>query len=678
MTDRIVIYRLIGNSLPPRHSAEHTAEALRFILANEPALPQAEKRWILNRIADPEAEAACIGLLEDARITYHRIPFDPERYARAFLDASGMPAVLNPFAAKENYQTSFAEKGWAEEWMLRHKSFAAINLNATRNFAIEQGKSRARWILPLDGSCFFTAAAWEDVRRGLTAATKEKYAIIPLVRVADNAGFLDAGFVPSAFHEPQIAFRNDAPDRFDERLRYGSLNKSELLVRLGVPGEWHNWRRPPWERDERLKAREPGNFIQCGWVARLAAGAADAVEVRESSRWEARFEGLWRFTKRLDKDIVEREYRRGGACCYRLEGEDAAGGPAPDMARLAACADGLCGQPLVTILDKTGLPPSGDKQDYFSPAPYDPGSAEQLVLKEGGRRQDAAPESAEPGADDRTALEACLRSFVVLSLAGMATGNDRYVKRAARIIDAWFADPKTRMNPHLKYAHWLPHSPESANFSGVLDFRDIWVVPGLLNALAKRALIAEDTYLAAKSWFAELLEYLLKSNQGKTAYSQPNNVGTWTHLILAAAAAFTDHLAGAADLLNAAPLRLVAQLGPLGMPHQELRRSRPLHYALFNLSAWTALATLGRSLGVDLWRYRGANGQSICSMAAFLSGNKRLFDEYAQAPDLYDSWIDGFVSIAPEHAQDRGSLDFSSPKPEPAWRDESGPGFPPL
>jgi hypothetical protein len=52
---KFVIYRIIGNTLPPRHGPGDTCNNLKFVLENEPDLPSCEKRWVLNRLFDPGA-----------------------------------------------------------------------------------------------------------------------------------------------------------------------------------------------------------------------------------------------------------------------------------------------------------------------------------------------------------------------------------------------------------------------------------------------------------------------------------------------------------------------------------------------------------------------------------------------------------------------------------------------
>jgi len=80
--DTFVLYRILGNDLYPRHKKGQTRENLQFALETEPQFEKCEKRWIVNRIIDKEAEHAVIELLlrhnqqfiADRRITYFRMP----------------------------------------------------------------------------------------------------------------------------------------------------------------------------------------------------------------------------------------------------------------------------------------------------------------------------------------------------------------------------------------------------------------------------------------------------------------------------------------------------------------------------------------------------------------------------------------------------------------------------
>src|SRR5690606_385537 len=80
--DTFVLYRIIGNDLPPRHRVGQSIDNLRFILDHEPELPGCEKRFVVNRIVDPAAEKEIIGLLEERGMPYLHIPFVPDEYRK--------------------------------------------------------------------------------------------------------------------------------------------------------------------------------------------------------------------------------------------------------------------------------------------------------------------------------------------------------------------------------------------------------------------------------------------------------------------------------------------------------------------------------------------------------------------------------------------------------------------
>jgi len=57
--------------------------------------------------------------------------------------------------------------------------------------------------------------------------------------------------------------------------------------------------------------------------------------------------------------------------------------------------------------------------------------------------------------------------------------------------------------------------------------------------------------------------------------------------------------------------RIAMQIRRDGSQPLELARTRPLHYSLFNLDAFTQLAEMGRHIGVDLWHYVPPSGGGI-------------------------------------------------------------------
>ena len=80
--DGIILYRVLGNDLPPRHKAGQILQNVRFILNNEPKFPNTRKVWLLNRIVDEDYEKALIQLLDSYEQEYLRIPFEISEYQK--------------------------------------------------------------------------------------------------------------------------------------------------------------------------------------------------------------------------------------------------------------------------------------------------------------------------------------------------------------------------------------------------------------------------------------------------------------------------------------------------------------------------------------------------------------------------------------------------------------------
>ena len=675
MDPKFVIYRIIGNSLPPRHGPEDTYSNLQFALENEPDLPSCDKRWLLNRLVDPEVEAKCIKLISARGQKYHTIQLDEESYKKAFLDASGMPKSLNPFAQAG----SKADKdllAQSTEWIFRHKSLAAINLNNARNTAIELGRKDALWTLPLDGWCYFTAEGWDGFTENAVRNKEALYGAIPLVRLKDNVQLSTLTAPPELTGEPQLAFRRDAPDRFYERLRYGNQNKSELLVRLGVPGVWEKWRLAFWDTTPQLDVIAPNRFFIGGWVYRLESGASDKVETNDANRFAARFEGVRRFVQQLDAALMQKSHTENRGHDYCVLNPGSAHSYPSEAQALLGLAEAVVEMPIRTVLDKAEMPASGNKKDYFSLPRYAHGIGGKNVHID-GRSAEAAIIGSEAGySHDRAAWHECFAHASILAVSGVLCQRKDFLGRSAEILTKWFVDPGTSMTASAQFAQWNPGSPATANFAGLIDFRYLWTLPYLSRTLLANGALPELQFEAIKQWAASFLGYLMENSQGQRAIMADNNIGTWTHLLVVSLSLFTGNFATVSAQINSATLRLVAQCDVIGTQSAELSRTRPLHYSLFNLTAWTLLAGLSRSAGFDLWNYRGAEGQSICRMLHFIQHNMAHFQEYQDQPAKYVDWLDALLLLTPLTAVDRSLLKQRDPDADRAWADDPDLGLP--
>src|SRR5690606_19583663 len=127
------------------------------------------------------------------------------------------------------------------------------------------------------------------------------------------------------------------------------------------------------------------------------------------------------------------------------------------LAELEKNAKKCLGNPLYSVIDKTTLPPSGNKQDYWHPAPYfwpNPKTRDGLpyVRRDGERVPGTRMYEPESVKYDRTAIQRVFDETTTLALAGHIFAQPAYTEKAAKLIRQWFINEETAMNPHLTYS----------------------------------------------------------------------------------------------------------------------------------------------------------------------------------------------------------------------------------
>ncbi|HEV3173806.1 MAG TPA: alginate lyase family protein [Actinocrinis sp.] len=309
---------------------------------------------------------------------------------------------------------------------------------------------------------------------------------------------------------------------------------------------------------------------------------------------------------------VTRELVRAGVPSLRQE-----------LSTLTAQADGYLTQGPWSVMDKPQLPPSGDKHDYLSQAPYwwptQPKTASNpwgcpYIQKDGITNPDInlITDHAERGA--------MFNAVYTLTLAWYYTGNSAYAERAALDLRTWFIDPATRMNPSLNFTQFVP-CLVSGRGIGIIDFSqqftDIIDATAILDTGAPSW--TADDHAAMQSWYSQFLTWLQTSSNGASEAAQTNNHGSFFDMQEAALALATGQPDLARTIVTTAETkRLDVQLAGDGTQPLEITRTRSWHYSIFNLLALTRLAMIGQHVGVDLWHYTTPSGGSILKSIDYL------------------------------------------------------------
>jgi hypothetical protein len=282
----------------------------------------------------------------------------------------------------------------------------------------------------------------------------------------------------------------------------------------------------------------------------------------------------------------------------------------PAVAALRQAAEAALTAGPFSVMDKALTPPSGDKHDYLSHAPYwwpDPQQPDgRPYLRRDGELN---PQSRE--GTDREPLHAMAEAVDTLALAYFFTEHAPYAAHAARLLRTWFLDPATRMHPHLTYGQGIPGHIDGRGI-GIIDTVVLPRVCDAVGLLAGSAAWSADDQRGMEDWFAAYLNWLRTSSHGMDEARQHNNHGTWYDAQVACYALFTGQPDVARATLEAVTARRIAtQIAPDGRQPDELARTRPLSYSRFNLQAYCTLAALGRHIGIDLWHARTDDGRGI-------------------------------------------------------------------
>lgn len=581
--DTFVFYRIIGNDLPPRHKRGQAIANLRFILEHEPALAGCEKRFVLNRIRDPGEEREITGLLDRHGIGYLRIPFEAEAYARIGFDIDALPSP--DFLAGDRLEAlDPAQRDRLLAAMYRHKNNYAMNNNGARNAALEDGRGRAKWILPWDGNCYLTAEAWKQIRAGIEQAPQNRYFIVPMVRMLDNEPLVCGGDIPKPTEEPQVIFRADAREQFNPAFCYGRRPKVELLWRLGVTGPWDEYSDDPWDQPRRPLSAEAGLVGRAGWVARLFSGEGTLEAHTDHStlhRGLARSGAIMAALQQLDFRIS------------RVDPEQPVSIDTDVLAKEAGCQE----QPVLRRLIAALLQTADEARSRWD-------------------------------GQGTVTLDDALAAPVVLALAHACTGEIRYATAGAGVIQRVFIDPASGSGPDPGRVGLGAHG------SGGVDMKGLHALLDAARMLERADTLPESASSGLRGWLKTRLRWLLESPQGRAARGAGNHAGIWYDLQVATIAAFLDDHETVYSVLIRAQARIGGQFAASGQPLAELDGSDTANTCCLLLQGWVYLAELAEQWGVDLWEYRPQYGGSLREGANWLLSHMGKPWPYAQAGDF--------------------------------------------
>lgn len=283
---------------------------------------------------------------------------------------------------------------------------------------------------------------------------------------------------------------------------------------------------------------------------------------------------------------------------------------APALVQLERDAQAALDAGPFSVVSKKVTPPSGDKHDYMSQAPYfwpNPDTTNGLpyVRRDGERNPEINRIS------DHRRLDQMAEAVETLALAFYFKGDEACADRAARLLRAWFFEPTTRMNPNLQYAQAVL-GVNTGRGIGLIESRALTRVVDAVGLLADARAWTPADQRHLQDWFDQFLRWMQESKNGREEAAARNNHGTYYDVQAVSFALFLGKVDLAADIVRAArEKRIAVQIEPDGRQPLELVRTKAWSYSVGNLSGLMLLATLGDSVGVDLWHFQTRDGRSL-------------------------------------------------------------------
>jgi hypothetical protein len=308
-----------------------------------------------------------------------------------------------------------------------------------------------------------------------------------------------------------------------------------------------------------------------------------------------------------------------------------------EKARLLRAGERYLGQKPITITASSSPRSAGGLHDFFSEGDYwwpDPKNPGGPYIQRDGMSN---PENF---VEHRRAMLRLSVQVPALTGAWMVSGDKRFSRAAAAHLRAWFLDPATLMNPHLKYSQAI-RNLVTGRSTGVIDTVHLVEVARSVPALERAGALSAGERDGVKKWFADYLTWLTTHEYGTKERDAKNNHGTcW----VMQAAQFA-HLTGNTRITDYCRDRfktvlLPGQLAADGSFPEELRRTKPYGYCIFQLDILATVAQILTTPADNLWTMTLPDGRGMGKAMAFMFPFLADKKKWPKKPDVmyFDQW----------------------------------------
>ena len=309
-----------------------------------------------------------------------------------------------------------------------------------------------------------------------------------------------------------------------------------------------------------------------------------------------------------------------------------------DRDRILKAADAALKQEPVTITTFHAKLSEGGPNDFYSNGDYwwpNPNTTNGLPYIQ--RDGQTNPENF---VAHRQVIRQLSDAVAALGAAYKITGDDKYAKKSADLLKVFFLDEKTRMNPSLQYAQAVPGVSPGRGI-GIIDALHIVEIPKAVEAMEKSPAFPPEVLSGLKKWFADYVVWMRTSKNGNEEANAGNNHAVACWLQIAVFAEFTGDEKNLTECRHRFTEVFVSkQMTNDGSFPQELRRTKPYGYSIFQLDNMVTLCQLLSTPESDLWNFSTPDGRSIRKAVEFMYPYLADKSTWPRKPDVqaWEGW----------------------------------------
>jgi hypothetical protein len=291
----------------------------------------------------------------------------------------------------------------------------------------------------------------------------------------------------------------------------------------------------------------------------------------------------------------------------------------------------------VTVTASSCPRSAGGKNDFYSEGDYwwpDPANPGGPYIQKDGQTN---PENF---VDHRLAMIRLSEITATLTSAYVLTGNQNYAHQVLKHLRAWFVNPKTMMNPNMLYAQAI-WGRFTGRGIGLIDAYHLVEVAQSANILIGDKVIPEKDAVKIKEWFSSFLSWMTNHSYGIDEMNAKNNHGTcWAVTASAMASLVDDEKVKQLCTDRFKTIFLPSQMAVDGSFPQELKRTKPYGYSLFNIDAMCNLARILSTPEDNLWEFKTPDGKSLKKGMEYIYPFIADKSKWPFAKDIYiwDEW----------------------------------------